>query len=777
MPNVHASPSDPNPTHHVILDLGGQKWGLKLDRGAEGYSIDERTTESSFGAVFSRTGKKYGNDPSLTLLEQREWTDGRGVRNYEDSAAGYFDAEAAWTLTAGYVLPCPQWKRATGFRVADATAPGSMMWKELFGATTGISVSYTATAATHTHIKLWIRRVGTPGVLSCVLASDSTPVAGSPGAVIQIVTKTTADITDFTSVEADFAISQALTALTYHVYVFGAPTDGQANHWEVGCNDAGTGSKVSTDGDTWTDPTNAFKMYYRVTPADTSQRSWFVSAACMSWGGWFAVTSPATGNSQLFSFATTGVATEHTGHGLTVVSGRPVVSDLVCYFPQGESTNIRRADTTTWADDGTNMASMLALGYDAADGPQIWKVNNGATATTVARANAGTNPLVFRTAINCGEYTYPITSVLWTDSGLQVFKENGMGIVSNDRYTKLNSGIEATPSARNGQAAVYWNSVLYFSWLNTLLRKYGGNAEDVGQAWRGRGLPGTRQGAYAAFALDSARMFCAMDAGVTGISSVQVYNGLTHMEIFRCPQAGYRVRDVAVQPVEDGQPRVWIDAGGDIFYFDLPKDVASPLYDSNMVYQHELSIVSPTFDDSAARLAKYIREFTVASSNLNGSTIRVEFDYQVDENIGGATWVYAGNLLSSPEDTIKLHLGNIRAFRFRLRCLTDAASTPPVIEATVIDGFTRVPNRPIWNLRVIVGGKTLGGGQDHKAEDLLAFLRNASQYPGAIRMTSIFPELHNRQVIISPPTVYREIYNKILRIWRGKITVSLMDMT
>jgi hypothetical protein len=770
MPNVHASPSDQAPTHHVVLELGGQKWGLKLDRGSKGYSIDERTTESSFGAVFSRTGKKYGNDPSLTLLEQREWTDGRGVRNYEDSAAGYFDAEAAWTLTAGYVLPCPQWKRATVNRVANGTAPGSVMWKDLFGDSLNVSVSYTATAMTATHIKLWIRRVGSPGTLSCTIASDST---GDPGAVIQTVTKTVSDVTDYVSSEINFTINQALTALTYHVYVTGAATDNNTNHWEVGCNDAGTGSKISSDGSTWSTPSNTFAMYYRVTPADIAQRHWFFTMN----GVWYAVTSPDTGTSQLFSFATTGIATEITGHGFHKVTGRPVISDDFCYFPMGESENIRRWDgATTWADDGTNMASMLALGYDAADGPQVWKVNNAAAATTVARAKAvGSGNLTFRTAINCGEYSYPITSVLWTDSGLQVFKENGAGVVSNDRYTKLSSGMEMTPSARNGQASIYWNSVLYFSWLNTWLRKYGGNAEDVGQAWKGRGLPGSRQGAIASAALDSARMFLAMDAG-TGTSSVQVYNGLTWMEIFRCPQAGYRVRDVAVQPVEDGQPRVWIDAGGDIFYFDMPKDVASPLYDSSMLYQHEFVVVSPTFDDSAARLSKYIREFTVASSNLNGSTIRIEFDYQTDENIGGSAWVYAGNLLSSPEDTIKLHLGNIRAFRFRLRCLTDAVATPPVIEATVIDGFTRTPNRPIWNLRVVVGGKTLAGGQDHKAEALLAFLRNASQYPGAMRMQSVFPELHNKQVIVSPPSVYREVVNKILRIWKGSITVSLMNM-
>jgi hypothetical protein len=771
MPNVHASPNDPNPTHHVVLDLNGQKWGLKLDRGSDGYSIDERTTESAFGALFSRGGKKYGNDPALTLLEQREWTDGRGVRNYEDSESGYFDAEAAWSLTAGYLLPCPQWKRATGYRTANQTAPGSVTWKELFGATKYISISYTASAMTATHVKLWIRRVGTPGTLSCVIAENN---AGDPGNVLKTLTTTVATITDYMSVEHDFTTSQALSgATTYHIYVFGATGDNITNHWEVGVNDAGTGSKVSADGTTWTTPTNTFSMYYRVTPADTAQRSWFFQFL----GVWYAVTKPDTGNSQLFSFDSSGVATEITGHGLTVVSSRPIVSDKVCYFPQGESTNIRRWTGAAWADDGTNKATFLAVGYDAADGAIVWKGNTSTTACTVARAPAGANPLVFKTAINCGDFSYLMTGILNTENGLRVFKEDGKGIVTNDRYTQLNSGMDSVPSARNGIAPIVWNSVLYYPWLNTFMREYGGNAEDIGQAWRGRGLPGTRQGNIAASALDSARMFLAMDAGASGISSVQVFTGLVWMEIFRAPQSGYRVRDVQVQPVEDSRPRIWVDAGGDYFYFDMPKDVGSPLYDAGMVYQHEFSVITPTFDDGAARLPKYIREFTLANSNLNGSTIRVEMDYQVDKNIGSSTWIHAGNLLTAPEDTIKLHLGNIRAIRLRFRALTDTAATPPVIEATVIDGFTRTPNRPIWNMRVIVGGKTLSGMQDHKAADLLSFLRTASQYPGAIRMTSIFPELHNKQIIVSPPSVYREIYNKILRIWKGVVTVSLMDMS
>lgn len=766
MPNIHASPADQTSTHHVVLELNGRKWGLKLDKGSNGFAVDERTTESSWGALFSSSAKKYGNDPNLTMFEQREWTDGRGIKNYEDSVKGYYDALAAWSLSPSHLLPCPQWHRATGYRIADQYAPGSMTWYTLTNISRYIKTTFTATAETATHCKMWIRRVGTPGTLTFELHDASS--------TLETVTKTVADITDFVSEEFDFTFSEALTATTYYLVIYGASSDNATNHWEVGGESGTSNATISSNGTTYAAPQTDFELYFRITGADVAQRAWFFEYS----GTWYAVTAPDTGNSQLFSIASTGVATEITGHGLTVVSSRPIVSNDVVYFPQGSATNIRRWNGTTWADDGTNKADFMCLGYDSTDGAQVFKALSGDA--TVSRADVqdwGTSLTFSTSPIQCGNKTFPITSILWTDTGLRVFKSNGGGIVISDVYTQYSSGASLAPSIRNGLVSVYWNNIVYYSWLNTLMRSYSTTVEDIGQAWKGRGLPEGRLGNFSSVALDSARMFLGVDAGASGTSSVQVFTGTTWMEIFRCPQAGYRVRDVAVQFTEGGNPRVWIDAGGDWFYFDLPKDVASPLYDSTLSFQHEFVLVSSTFDDSTARLPKYVREFSISGSNFNGSTIRAELDYQVDENIGTSYWIHAGNLVKSPEDSIKLHLGNIRSFRFRIRALTDDASTPPIIDASVIDGFTRTPNRKIWNLRVVVGTRNSQGGSDKKAKDLLEWLSLASQYPGSVRMTSIFPELHNRRVIVSPPSVERKHENRVLKVWDGMITISLQDMT
>ena len=167
MPTVHASPTDGRPTHDIVLSWGGQKWGLILDDSKGSYAIDERTTEASFSAIFARAGTKtaFGDDPILTMLEQADWSSGRGIKNYRDSETGYFDAAYMWSLTPSHILPVPQFKYATGLRTSFMFQPDRVfVWKSL-AEIPYISVSFTAIAFTLTHIKLWVRSRGNPGTL------------------------------------------------------------------------------------------------------------------------------------------------------------------------------------------------------------------------------------------------------------------------------------------------------------------------------------------------------------------------------------------------------------------------------------------------------------------------------------------------------------------------------------------------------------------------------------------------------------------------------------
>jgi hypothetical protein len=776
MPTVHASPTDGRPTHDIVLGLGGQKWGLMLDKNQNIYSVDERTTESSFSAIFTKAGTKtaYGDDPILTMLEQRDWSTGRGVKNYEDDPNGYLDACRAWTLTKGKVLPVPQFKYATGIRNANIFQPdSSFAWKSL-AYIYGIGAKFTATAYTAAHVKVWVRRVGNPGTLSMSLYSDT---GGVPGTLLATVTKTTDDITDVTSQIVDFGVTQALTgAAIYHAVVSGASLDNLTNHWEVGVDDTLGGSLEKSNGVDWNVAT--YKMFYYVTDANSTQRGYYFMFNSIL----FYVSAPTVAPSVLYAFDGTVFNIQAiSSTALTdIVTGQPVVSGKYVYFPQGENTAIlHMSKTYVGTADGTNMATFLAKGNDATTGdPIILKANfvQDTTCSVTAAPSVTSGNLSFGTAIKCGSAATPINGIMVGTAGLYVFRSDGFGIVTT-KYTAFKSDIAQTPSLRNGQSSAEWNQVVYFSWLNTIMRQYGTNTEDIGQSWAGNGKPSERQGSYSCIVPTPAWLLCAMDAGENGVSSLDVYNGLSWTELYRTEGTGHRIRNIFWQPNETGRDRIWIEQGDDLVYIDMPLDVASPIYDTGLKYGHEFSVVLPTFDNGAARLPKYIRSLAASSTNLNGSTIRIEIDYQKDDDINTSTWKYAGSLLNSPEDEILTYLGNVRAIRFRIRVLTSDLTVPPIIDAIVAEGFTRTPNRTTWNIRIKVGGKNRLGNTDANASDLLAWLRRCSQYPGEVVMESVFPELHNRRVIISPPIVQRTGLNKQLHIWKGTFTLSIMDIT
>jgi hypothetical protein len=294
-----------DPTHDLSISDGSTTLGLTL---AGGPRILQETPLSPPAQAFE--------------IEQRNWIGGQGRRRYDDDPTGFFDSDYAWTMTEGRVLPALQWRFANSLRSADTSLPNgtvSFAWWKLYGNTPGsrivrfLSISFVA-SATYLADKayLWIRRRGTPGTLTFELCADT---AGSPGSVLQTVTKSTSDITDTVSVYQvfDWASTASLNAsTTYHVKIYGAGTDSEANHWEVLGNSAGTSSKYSAAGSVWTSAT--ISMFYRLTDADTNRQWKFF----MLEGGLYAVSINDDGTTSLLrGNGTRGTATAATSTTLT----------------------------------------------------------------------------------------------------------------------------------------------------------------------------------------------------------------------------------------------------------------------------------------------------------------------------------------------------------------------------------------------------------------------------------------------------------------------------
>lgn len=263
MPRVSVRPLHPEPSHDISLASDAETFGFIYLNGP------------------SQLQEIPISEPSRPFtVTQKAWFGGKGRVRYQDDPNGFFDNKSLWTMTDGKLFPVPQWKFAKNIRANDMDLPGSLTWQSLLGTKLYISRSFTASSSySADKAYIWVRRVGNPGTLTLKLHSNN---SGSPGTVLQTVTKAYTDLGDSSDPEPpseymvfDWTGTESLTASTlYHLSIFGATTDNDANHWEVGCDMAGSASKVSSDGSTWGAGSPTFGMYFRVTDADTN-RQWF----------------------------------------------------------------------------------------------------------------------------------------------------------------------------------------------------------------------------------------------------------------------------------------------------------------------------------------------------------------------------------------------------------------------------------------------------------------------------------------------------------------------
>lgn len=250
--NPRAKPGvAPGNTHNITFSDGYQTWGALLDGGPRGIQEVPQTPST---LLFTNGGGRYGdNEAGLSHLEQRDWTGGRGQENFGDDNSRYFDGQALWSLTPDMLLPAPQWKLPTnGYAPGDRNLPGSVEWRKLYGNERFLAVSFTPAAGlTCDTVYLWVRRRGNPGTLSMEIDSNS---GGSPSTIVTGATATLSTISDTISElhSFDFSGTVSLTGgTTYWIKIFGASTDSETSHWEVGTERSGSNGKSSPDNGTW----------------------------------------------------------------------------------------------------------------------------------------------------------------------------------------------------------------------------------------------------------------------------------------------------------------------------------------------------------------------------------------------------------------------------------------------------------------------------------------------------------------------------------------------
>ena len=486
---------------------------------------------------------------------------------------------------------------------------------------------------------------------------------------------------------------------------------------------------------------------------------------------------------------------------LGVVTGEPAVANGVAYIPQGNTALIHmKWNASTFVHNGfqetasgvNGKADFLIIATDTADGPVIWRGNNVSGTgsggyVTVSRANlltsgafiAWNTALSFRTAIFTGSHSYRLTGLGKQSNNIYAFREDGMGLIANDRYNHIETGMDKTPSRTNGVMSISHGQFLYYSWLHSVVRVYGSSHDDIGDDYRGIGLPDGREGEYADADTYLKLVFFAINAGTgsTQTSSVLVWDGMGWHETLRALRPSGRIRMVKVQTCPGTMNRLWTDmGGGDLVFQKLPLYKSSPRLAGGARYQHEGVIESASIDmGTASGLAKFIKELTVTVSDLNTPGQEVYVDIQADDDVHTSTWTFVDVIRKSPESTVFLGLQNVRRFAYRLRLCSNDNRIPIDVEGVVPNGYARVPFRMVFTMEVRAGGIYSRRGKLATSGELMRWLLDSARQPGRVRMDSVYEMAHGWYVIVHPPSMFPMVPKKGRQPESANFTLVLQE--
>lgn len=495
-------------------------------------------------------------------------------------------------------------------------------------------------------------------------------------------------------------------------------------------------------------------------------------------------TTPDT--TSIFVIYGTDVWTELTGHGLGWVTSTPCVANNIVYFPQGQSVNVRsmyfNASTGAYVygADGTNRADFMI----PAQG-NVWKVvkstNNyqAAYAPFVAQGTA----LTFTGAIVVGNSDYAVTNLVEHQGAIYVFRRDGVYKILNNYVSVINCGMNKMPTVYNGRAALSFGDILYFGLNFSYERLINGTIDDIGW-WRHEGLPDGREGPAAGATNFLSWLFVGVEAwrnperlildNPLNMSCVLCWNGAGWSEIFRTMADTSRVRAITMQSGLYTKPRLWVFVENDAFYIDFPDQGVNPLQQSDIYYMHEGYLVTSTIDLNKINLNKIFRDVLTQTKNLSDAAC-IYIDYQIDNNIGGTTWITANEgkpLRISPIDSLELNLSNANMIRLRLRFETSVSTTPPVLYAVQMNGVYIEPPRYQWNMYAKV---TAGAMNDFSPDAALEFLKDAAQNMRLLQVSSNRKSLNGKWVYVSQPTVRRDNTDTQNKRWDGTLSFTLRE--
>lgn len=461
--------------------------------------------------------------------------------------------------------------------------------------------------------------------------------------------------------------------------------------------------------------------------------------------------------------------TEITGHGLTAPVTDVFIVNENIYFCQGDSVNIRRANfynnagvwTARYADDGTNKAEHLCTVYDATAGLQVWKSNtldaSGQKSIAVAPAVGTWADMVFGTVNPMLDDTGKVNSIVEYGATKQpwLLREGTVFTVSAGKLNEIPlKEMRSTMSSENGIASLVHNIYLYFNLGAGLERYYDGDLLDMGPN-RDSGLPENRQGIINKLIGYPGRFFAAVDGKTDNYSSLLGYNLLGWHELYRAPMPGLRIYDGIFQTIYGEKPdKLWLFVGGDVLWLAFPSMTVDPSKDPNVLFHWEGSVISSWQYDNLFDVEKLWNSIKVFVDGVNKTGIRVEVDYQVDDEIG---WTPLKKFVEeTPMVEIPLSETSVngKRIRYRLRLMTNDKTKTPRVKTTVIEGVSKVPVKYSFSfgVRTTDDRKDLAGNKELlSAEEQYAIIDEWARNITRLKLRSVYERFDNVDVFIDPP--------------------------
>lgn len=336
--------------------------------------------------------------------------------------------------------------------------------------------------------------------------------------------------------------------------------------------------------------------------------------------------------------------------------------------------------------------------------------------------------------------------------------------------------LERTSDMWNGKAVGTADVYLMWGWLNGLQRYYNTQLEGKGPD-HDEGLPENMRGRVSQILSYPSNTFISIDAGDDGYSSVMMFNQNGWHNIYRAPNKGERIHDLAFQPIYGNRPdRLWMNVGDDLIWLAMPSKVLYALHDPNAEYTHESVVVSSWISGGMAEVMKLWQSLSIMADYLDGVNCWVEADYQLDDE---EAWHPIPN---NPYDTSpqqeedfagEKESINGKKLRYRLRLQTTDMHKTPKVNVVLIKELGKVDVKFSYSFsfRNIKYKPDLAGEYEElEPFELDAILDKWANELATLRLNSVYKIFDNKRVFLD--AVQTSVIHEKNEGYLGQITVT-----